>query len=77
MYAANPMSFSSIPIDPTILEEERQFQLCQRGGLQVIIPVGDSDGEGDDSGADDEDKDQRSVASIDSIAENADFVNLE
>jgi hypothetical protein len=51
------MSFSSIPIDPTILEEERQFQLRQRGGLQVIILVGDSDGEGDDSRADDEDKD--------------------
>jgi len=39
--------------------------------------VGDSDREGDDSGADDEDKDQRSVASINSIAENANFVSFE
>ncbi len=76
IYAANPISFCSIPIDPAILEEERQFQLCQRGGLQVIMLVGDSDGDSD-GGADIEDKDQRSVASIDSIAENANFVSFE
>jgi hypothetical protein len=33
------MSFTSIPIDPAILEEERQFQMSQGGGIQVTIPV--------------------------------------
>jgi hypothetical protein len=33
------MSFTSIPIDPVILEEEQQFQISQGGGIQVTILV--------------------------------------
>jgi hypothetical protein len=77
-YAANPASLTPIPIDPAILQEEREFQLSQRGGLQVIIPVDDSAEEGgDDGGGESEGDYQRSVATIDSIAENADFVSFE
>jgi hypothetical protein len=77
-YAANPISFTPVPIDPTILQEEREFRLSQRGGLQLTIPVDNSEEEGGDNGArESEDKYQRSVATIDSIAENADFVGLE
>jgi hypothetical protein len=77
VYAANPISFTSIPIDPTILQQEREFQLSQRGGLQVTIPVEDSEEGGDAATGESDDGYQRSVASIDSIAENADFVSLE
>jgi hypothetical protein len=88
VYAANPTSFTSIPIDPAILEEERQFQISQRGGLQVIIPVESEEEDGGfesegvesggvESGVDSALEDYRSVMSIDSIAENADFVSLE
>jgi hypothetical protein len=78
-YAANPESFTSIPIDPAIIEEERRFQLSQRGGLQMTILVDlEEEEEGDESGDESMDEDYpRSVASIDSIAENADFVTLE
>ena len=78
VYAANPISFTSIPIDPAILEEERQFQISQRGGLQVIIPVEleEEDG-GVESRVDSALEDYRSVISIDSIVENADFISLE
>jgi hypothetical protein len=66
-----------IPIDPVILQEERKFQQSQRGGLQVTIPVDDSAEEGgDNSGGESEGDYQRSVATIDSIAENADFVSF-
>jgi hypothetical protein len=77
-YAANLISLTSIPIDPIILEEERKFQLSQRGGIQVTIPV-DSEGEEDGEEGDkyNEMEDYRSVVSLDSIAENADFVSLE
>jgi hypothetical protein len=74
----HPTSFTSIPIDPAILEEEQQFQISQRGGLQVIIPVESEEEDGGvESGVDSALKDYRSVISIDSIAENADFVSLE
>jgi hypothetical protein len=53
-YAANPISFTSIPIDPTILEEERRFQLSQRGGIQVTILV-DSEAEEEEEGDEIED----------------------
>jgi hypothetical protein len=78
VYAANPTSFTSIPIDPAILEEERQFQISQRGGLQMIIPVESEEEDGGvESRVDSALEDYRSVMSIDSIAENADFVSLE
>jgi hypothetical protein len=77
-YSENITEFTSIPIDPAILEEERQFQIHQRGGLQVVIPV-DSEEEvgGVESGVGSGVEDYQSVASIDSIAENADFISLE
>ena len=62
-------------IDPTILEFEKQFAL-RRGGLQSVLIKADD--EGDNEG--DEDSDiaslLRSVLSIDSIAQNADFVGF-
>jgi hypothetical protein len=77
-YPMNLISFTSIPIDPTILEEEREFQLSQQGGLQMTIPV-DSEGEeeGEEGDKYDEMEDYRLVVLLDSIAENADFVSLE
>jgi hypothetical protein len=78
VYTTNPTSLTSIPIDPAILQEEREFQLSQRGGLQVTISVDDSAEEGgDNSGGESEGDYQRSVATIDSIAENVDFVSFE
>lgn len=71
-YSENITEFTSIPIDPAILEEERQFQIRQRGGLQVVIPVDSEEEGGVESGV----EDYQSVASIDSIAANADFVSL-
>jgi hypothetical protein len=73
----NILSFTSLLIDPAILQEEHEFRLSQRGGLQLTIPVGDSEEERGDTASESEDKAQRSVASLDSIAENADFVSLE
>jgi hypothetical protein len=80
VYATNILSFTSLPIDPMILQEEHEFRLSQKGGLQLTIPVGDSEeerGDKDASESEDEAQAQRSVASLDSIAENADFVSLE
>jgi hypothetical protein len=76
------MEFTSIPIDPAILEEERQFQIRQRGGLQVVIPVDLEDEEGGfesgvESRVESGIEDYQSVALIDSIAANADFISFE
>jgi hypothetical protein len=67
--------FTDIPIDPAILEAERQFQIQQTPRLHIDV-------EEEESGTDGEGRSKvaltpRSVMSIDSIAENADFVNLE
>jgi hypothetical protein len=63
------------PIDPTALQEERDFRIRQGGGLSVIILVYNSKGEGSDSGAaESKNRYQRSVATIDLIARNADLV---
>jgi hypothetical protein len=59
------------------LEEERQFQIHQRGGLQVVILVDSEEEGGAESKVESRVEDYQSVASIDSIAENADFVSLE
>ena len=78
VYAMNTLSFAPLPIDPIILQEEHKFWVSQRGGLQVTIQVEDSEEEGGDNAASEsEDGYQRSVASLDSIAHNADFVSLE
>jgi len=69
------MLFTSLPINPTILQEEYEFQLRQKGGLQLIILVEDS--ENGNAAASESGDYQQSVASLNSIAQNADFVSLE
>ena len=74
----DPTLFTEIPIDPAILAEEQAFQV-KRNPLSQIAVRGASE--------ELEDVDQdgmvlcssppRSVVSIDSIAENADFISLE
>jgi hypothetical protein len=65
--------FTDIPIDSAILEAERQFQIQQTPRLHIDVEEG--------SGTNGEESDlastPRLVISIDSIAENADFVSLE
>ena len=77
-YSDDPTHFTTIPIDPAILEEERQFQIQQIPLNQIEL---DSEDEGDGSGSggrsDITGSPPRSVASIDSIAENADFISFE
>jgi hypothetical protein len=62
-------------IDPEILEFERQFAV-QRGGLQEVVLGSSSELEGDEIESDIEGGRSRSVVSLDSITQNADFVNL-
>ena len=76
-YTINPISLTPIPIDPVILRDEKEFQLSQQGGLGFTIKVDKLAKEGKDSGAESEGDYQQSVATIDSTAENADFVSLE
>ena len=73
----NPISFTSVSINPTILEEERQFKLSQRGGLQTMSVNSEEKEEEEEEGSDDEMEDYRSVILFDLIAENTDFVSLE
>jgi hypothetical protein len=78
VYAANILSFTSLPIDPMILQEEHEFRLSQRGGLQLTVPVDNLEEEGGDNSArDSEDEYQQLVATLDLIIENADFIGLE
>jgi hypothetical protein len=91
VHSENPLVFTDIPIDPAILEAERQFQIQQTPGLHIDVEEEGSgtdgeggsgtDGEGgsgtDGEGGSDLASTPRSVISIDSIAENADFVSLE
>jgi hypothetical protein len=80
----DPEIFTGIPIDPEILAMEHKFKLAQRKGVsQVVIAdedLGDLDEEESSSeGSSVRDDDivsspPRSVASIDSIQENTDFI---
>jgi hypothetical protein len=70
----NPLVFTDIPIDPAILEAERQFQIQQTPGLHIDV---EEEGSGTNGEESDLASTPRSVISIDSIAENADFVSLE
>jgi hypothetical protein len=63
--------FTSIPIDPMIIQEEQAFILCWRPTCDIPI---DSDSDGETEGSDIVVSPPRSVMSIDSIAENADFI---
>ena len=60
-------------VDPTVIEFERQFVLS-RGGLQESILNISDEGEGDELGS--IASPAQSVVSMDSIAQNADFVDL-
>jgi hypothetical protein len=79
VHSENPLVFTDIPIDPAILEAERQFQIQQTPLNQVglHIDLEEEEGSGTDGGGSDLASTPRSVISIDSIAENADFVSLE
>ena len=68
--------FTDIPIDPAILEAERQFQIQQTPLLHIDVEEEEESGT-DSEGGSDLASGPRSVISIDSIAENADFVSLE
>jgi hypothetical protein len=68
--------FTPLSINPTILQEKHKFQLHQKGSLQIIMPVGNSEENGNNNTSKSKDKCQRSVASLDSIAENDDFISL-
>jgi hypothetical protein len=76
VYTINTMSSTPLSIDPTILQEEHKLKLSERGGLQVNILVEDSEEGGDNGASECENGYQRSVASLDSIAQNADFESL-
>ena len=78
----DPREFTSIPIDPVILEEEQRFKISQRPLFQVLI---DTDEEGSNgginggsSGRSSRSATPRSIISItsDIIIANADFIPL-
>ncbi len=71
------MSFITVKINPMILEEERQFQIKQGGGLRFVLLVESEEDQDKGEGSDDEIEDYKSVVSVDSITENADFIRLE
>jgi hypothetical protein len=79
----DPSLFTNVPIDPEIFRLEHEFCVSQKGGLSQI-QVSDEEDEGEDSkeaGSDTSECDSisppQSVASIDSIQENTDFVFVE
>ena len=67
--------FIDIPIDPAILEAERQFQIQQTPLLHIDVEEEESETDGE--GRSDLASTPRLVISIDSITENANFVSLE
>jgi hypothetical protein len=82
-----PEVFTGIPIDPDILAMEYKFKLAQRKIISQVVVADkedsdDSDEEGSSSEGSSVGDDNivssppRSVASIDSIQENADFIQL-
>ena len=73
-----PSIFTDIPIDPAVLEDEQRFLLSQKNPLdQVIIQVDDKEEKESERGSDIVTSLPRSVASIDSFAKNANFIELE
>jgi len=82
LQSEDPTLFTGIPIDPAILEEEQQFRIQTKRGLSVIQLDSDEDrADGSRSDACKEEDDMvssppQSVVSIDSIAQNADFVKF-
>jgi hypothetical protein len=78
-YSEDSSKFTDISVDPAILEYKRQFKIRQKEPLnQMIISLNDEEEEEEESSGDDlASSPSRSVISLDSIAENADFVLLE
>jgi hypothetical protein len=81
LQSEDPALFTDIPIDPAIIAEEQAFRVQHSGPLAAIqlYSEGENDVEDEESGVDEEavSPPPRSVASIDSIAENADFISFE
>jgi hypothetical protein len=78
LQSEDPALFTDIPIDPAILIEEQAFRVQHSGPLAAIQLDSEEDNvEDEGSGVDKETvSPPRSVVSIDSIAENADFVSF-
>jgi hypothetical protein len=79
----DPKVFTTIPIDPKILEMEHKFKMAQKKGIsQVLVAIDEVEEEDldneDSEGSSVRDNDiispPRSVVSIDLIQENADFI---
>jgi hypothetical protein len=79
----DPKVFTTILIDPKILEIEHKFKMAQKKGIsQVLVAIDEveeekednEDSEGSSVGDDDIVSPPRLVASIDSIQENTDFI---
>jgi hypothetical protein len=71
-------SFNSITISLNYLEDEQQFLLSKGNPLnRIIIQLDEEEDEGGDRGGDIIVSPVRAVASIDSIKENANFIELE
>jgi len=66
------MDFVTISIDQSILDDEQQFQVQQRLLDQVVIQVDEKDKE--EEGESNIGSPLPSVISLDSIAQNADFI---
>jgi hypothetical protein len=68
-------NLTSIPIDPLILENEQRFQVHQKKLLnrEVIIDIDEEEGEEEES---DIESLALSVVTLDSIAQNADFITF-
>lgn len=73
----DPADFTAIPIDPTVLDDERQFQVRQRLD-QVVMEVESEEYEGEGSDVESPlPSPLPSAGSIDLISGNANFVALE
>jgi hypothetical protein len=72
----DPSLFTNIPIDPEILRLEHEFCIQQKGGLSQVL-VSSKEEDNTSLYYSDDISPPRSVATIDSIQENADFVHVE
>jgi hypothetical protein len=80
LQSEDPALFTDIPIDPAILIEEQAFRVQHSGPLAAIQLDSEGEDNVEDEGSEVDEEAvsrPRSVVSIDSIAENADFVSFE
>ena len=71
--SGNSIYFIAIPIDQSILDDERQFQVRQRPLDQLVIQVDKEEEEEEEEGSNTKSL-ALLVVSLDSIAQNADFI---